>query len=178
MGKEQEVSMTDVTGKLLTDEPREQRAAQLRTEIAAAFKTMYHTLAELDRDDPQVRHRYVQECRTRIAGYNTALGRLIGVVAAGEALYELSGRALKHELELVRNSERPERCRTLWMLVCCEKQSEVHEMVPFYATNAEDAEQQAQDWLCTNPRSLIRLDLHSYPRGFMMGWRVLDGVII
>lgn len=170
--------MTDATGKLLTDEPREQRAAQLRTEIAAAFKTMYRTLAELDRDDPQVRHRYVQECRTRMAGYNVALGALIGVAAAGEALYKLSDLALKHELELVRNSERPERCRTLWMLLCCEKQDEVHEMVPFYATNAEDAEHQVHQWLNANPRPLIRLDLRAYPRGFMMGWRMLDGMII
>jgi hypothetical protein len=178
MGKAQEVSMTETTGKLLTDEPREREVAQLRVEIASAYEAMYHTLAELDRDDPQVRHRYVQDCRTRMAGYNAALGALIGVAAAGEALYALSGRALKHELELVRNSERPERCRTLWMLVCCEKQSEVHEMVPFYAANAEDAEKQAQCWLNANPRSLVRLDLRAYPRGFMMGWRMLDGMIL
>jgi hypothetical protein len=176
MGKEQEISMTDATGKLLTGEAREREAAQVRAEVAAALKTMYRTLADID--EPHVRQRYIQECRTRIAAYNAALGRLIGVAAAGEALYELSGRALKHELELVRNSARPERCRTLWLLVCCEKQDEAHELVPFYAANAEDAEQQAQCWLNANPRPLVRLDLRAYPRGFMMGWHLLDGIIL
>jgi hypothetical protein len=39
--------MMDATGKLLTEKSQEQRAAQLRVEIAAAFKTMYCTMADI-----------------------------------------------------------------------------------------------------------------------------------
>ena len=173
--------MTDTIGHAPNHERREQREqqiAQLQAEIAAACETIYHTLAEMEWDDVEPRRRFIQESQGRMAEYRTALGAFIGVAEAEEALDTISARAFKREVERVRNSERPERCRTLWILVCCESRNAAYELVPFYAVNAEDAEQRVQKWLDERPHALIRIDLREYPRGFMMGRSMLDGLVI
>ncbi|MEO8970114.1 MAG: hypothetical protein ABI406_00770 [Ktedonobacteraceae bacterium] len=168
--------MDDTLCNMPPGELSERQVAQLRREIASFCETMYRTLADLH--EPQARQRYMQECREPMVRYNDALSALIGTETAGNALYEICDRTLKQQIAIVLHSERPERCRTLWILVCHEKDSDVHEAVPFYAANADDAEQQAQYWLNTDPRPLIHLNLRPYPRGFMMGRRMLEGMII
>ncbi|HLJ35397.1 MAG TPA: hypothetical protein VKU38_17215 [Ktedonobacteraceae bacterium] len=168
--------MTGVTAQRPTVELRDQQAHQLRTEIAALCEEMYRTLADMQ--EAEARHHYKQERRTRLTMYHEQLSALVGVEAADSALEEINDRALREQVAVVRNSERPERCRTLWILVCSIKNSDVHEAVPLYAANAEDAEQQAQQWLNATPRSLHRLDMRAYPSGFVMGRRRLDGMII
>ncbi len=65
--------------------------------------------------------------------------------------------------------------KILWMLECCEYNNFWYELVLFYATSEQDAEDQAQRWIRQAPRSLVRVGLRAYPRGFIVHHTELQG---
>ncbi|HVB26192.1 MAG TPA: hypothetical protein VNG51_29910 [Ktedonobacteraceae bacterium] len=87
------------------------------------------------------------------------------------------------EKQVAQNAEisqphQPEQDKTLWMLACQIQEGGAHQLVTFYALSAEDAEQQVQQWLSEQSRSIVRISLRSFPDGFVICRQRLRGTMM
>jgi hypothetical protein len=154
----------------MSSSENQSEVAQLRQQIKLEFAAMHNGLTGLA--SGTARHAIISARLRRIDVYEQQLAAQVGEDTATDIVNELNDAAIEQQQALL------EPTKILWMFVCSEPGTICDQLVPFYATSREDAEQQAQGWIARQaPRRLLCVELRPYPDGFVIYRERLPGRI-